>query len=61
MAYLTVLMKKIIRSILRKKRKLISDLRNPDGENGEDVYKRAYPVLMHIIEECQANGFERAA
>ncbi len=44
-----------------EKRKLISDLRNPDGENGEDVYKRAYPVLMHIIEECQANGFERAA
>ena len=37
----------------RKKR--TSDLRFPKGENGEDVYKRVYPVLMKIISDAERN------
>lgn len=46
---------------LRENRKMERDLAYPNGECGEDVYRRGLPALYQIIKECGAEGIENAA
>lgn len=50
--------KERFRDFLAERAKADRDIPCPEGESGEDVYKRAFPVIQGIIKCAEDNGIE---
>lgn len=48
-------------AFLEERAKATSDIPYPDGESGQDVYDRAFPVIQRIIEKAKENHMENVA
>lgn len=46
---------------IEERAKAKSDLPCPDGESGQDVYNRAFPVLLDIIEKAKTDNMHHIA
>lgn len=46
---------------LEERAKADRDLPHPEGESGQDVYNRAFPVIQRIIEKAKDNHLENIA
>lgn len=46
---------------VKERKDSLSDIPFPNGENGEDVYNRAFPIIRNIAVDCENNGAENVA